>query len=235
MAGGSIERLATGIHRWTAPHPEWRTSHPWGHEVASYVLEAEDATVLVDPLAPAGEAAEPFWSNLDRLVECRGAPIAVLITIHYHVRSAAEVAARYGGTTPVEVWAHAAIGRRLPTTVTFRPIRTDEPLPGGGRAFAIGKPKRQEQPLYFPSLRALAFGDSVVGVDGTLRVWQSVESERSERWYRERLLPTFRALLELEVDHVLPTHGPAVIGGGAEALARALEAPPWTTRQLRSA
>jgi hypothetical protein len=159
----------------------------------------------------------------------------VLITIHYHVRSAAEVAARYGGTTPVEVWAHAAIERRLPRTLTFRPIRPGAPLPGGGRAFAIGKPRRQEQPLHFPSLRALAFGDSIVGVDGGLRVWQSVESERSERWYRERLLPTFQPLLDLEIDHVLPTHGPAVMGAGAEALARALAAPPWTTRQLRSA
>ena len=179
MAGGAIERLAADIHRWTAPHPEWRTSHPWGHEVASYVLETNNAMVLIDPLAPAGEAAEPFWAELDRLVERRDAPIAVLITIHYHVRSAAEVADRYGSTTPVEVWAHAAIERRLPTTLTFRPIRPGEPLPCGGRAFAIGKPRRQEQPLHFPSLRALAFGDSIVGVDGGLRVWQSVESERA--------------------------------------------------------
>ena len=38
------------------------------------------------------------WEELDALVERSGARrIAILITIHYHVRATADVYARYGG------------------------------------------------------------------------------------------------------------------------------------------
>jgi hypothetical protein len=98
------------------------------------------------------------------------------------------------------------------------------------RAFAIGSPRRQELPLYFPSHDALAFGDAVVGVDDSLRVWQDVESDRQLAWYRKRLVPSLEPLLGLEADRVLVTHGPPVLHGGACELARALEAGPWNYR-----
>ena len=101
-------------------------------------------------------------------------------------------------------------------------------LPAGARALAVGRPRRYEQPLHFPSHRALAFGDAVVGFEGELRVW--VDGERRPNWYRDRFLPTLEPLLELDIDHVLVTHGPSAIGSGREQLARALEAGPWNYR-----
>ena len=53
----------------------------------------------------------------------------MLLTIHWHARSAAEVAARFPGT---RVWAHsrnrAAVARRVPVTDVFR---AGDDLPGG--------------------------------------------------------------------------------------------------------
>ncbi|HEU0024031.1 MAG TPA: hypothetical protein VFQ12_05350 [Thermoleophilaceae bacterium] len=92
------------------------------------------------------------------------------------------------------------------------------------------RPRRRETPLYLPSARALAFGDVVVGVDGDLRVWERMDGGKRREWYEERFLPTLRPLLELEVDHVLVTHGPPAIGDGGDLLRRALDAPPWDYR-----
>jgi hypothetical protein len=39
-----------------------------------------------------------------------------------------------------------------------------------------------------------------------------------------------RPLLDLDVERVLVTHGPAVVEGGRQKLQAALEAPPWDCR-----
>ena len=93
-------------------------------------------------------------------------------------------------------------------------------------AQAIGKPRRREMPLWFPSHRALAFGDAVVGVEDGLRIWDTLDG-KSPDWYRERFLPTLEPLLELDPEHVLVTHGPPALGDGRERLAEALARPPW--------
>ena len=222
-----IEELTTDIRRWTAPHPEWRPRIAWAQEVACFAVTAGDDLLLVDPLAPADE--EPFWIELDRLVADSGARrLAVLITIHYHVRSAGLVYRRYRDRLDVSVHGHPSISDgRLGAGVPLTPIEPGEPLPGGAEAFAIGKPRRRETPIYLPSARALAFGDAVVGVDGELRVWETSENRE---WYDQRFLPTLRPLLDLDLENVLVTHGPPVIGGGRDRLRRGLEAPPWSMR-----
>jgi hypothetical protein len=223
-----VDELAPGLWRWAGPHPDWKRSHPWTKEVASFALELDSGLALVDPLTPPeGPLAEAFWAELDPLVERRGGEVLVFVTIPYHVRSAAEVHARYGA----RILAHAAVARRLPAGTALEPIVPGSRLPAGVRAFAIGSPRRQEHPLFLPSHDALAFGDAVVGVDGSLRVWQDVEGERQLAWYRNRLVPTLEPLLEVGADRVLVTHGPPVLRGGAEALARALEAGPWNYRK----
>lgn len=221
-----MDEVAAGIRRWTARHPEWRPSHPWGHEVASFALELPDLLVLVDPLVP--PEAEELWTELDGMSD-RCSALAVIITVDYHVRSSAAIYDRYRGRTDVSVWAHPAARRRLDARTLLERIEPGSPLPGGAQAFAIGSPRRREMPLYFPSRRALAFGDTVVGVDGELRVWDT-PSRGETSWYRDRFLPTLRPLLELDVDHVLVTHGPAAIGNGRERLERALSSAPWDYR-----
>lgn len=64
-------------------------------------------------------------------------------------------------------------------------------------------------------------------MDGRLPVWEDMQ-ERTEKWYRGRLLPTLEPLLEL--DHVLVTHGRSAIGDGKAQLRRALADPPWSLR-----
>ena len=216
-----MEKLAGGLWRWTARHPEW---HPgeWGAEVGCYALVEPGRTVLIDPLAPAGD--DEFWPRLDGIVS---GDAVVVITIPYHVRSAEAVCARYPGTT---VWGHRNAAKRLSDRSIFRELAPDAE-PGGVRAFTIGRPRRSEMPLLVESHGALAFGDAVIGLPTGLRIWSTEPvDERRRRWYADRFVPTVEPLLAEEFDRVLVTHGPAVVSGGREALATALRRPPWYHR-----
>ena len=226
MARLALEELSPGLWRWTAPHPEWRPRPEFGRDVACFALAQDDALVLVDPLAPRDGPAESerLWQALDRLAGPRRSTV-VAITIPYHVRSTAAIRSRYG-PEKVTVLGHPATKKRLARSVEVEPVQSDKPLPAGARAFPIGRPRRHEMPLLFPSHRALVFGDAVVGVGGELRVWHKRKGEESGRWYSERFLPTLAPLLELDVDHVLVTHGDSAVGDGHEQLQRALTTEP---------
>lgn len=214
------EELAPGLWRWSARHPEWHPRGDLGREVAAYAVRADAVTLLVDPIVPEDDP-EPTLRALDRLVADE---LAVLVTIPYHVRSAEALAARYGAT----IHGHPATAKRLRDARAFRPVAPGGELPGGARSFAIGRPRRSEQPLWLPSHRAVAFGDAVVHVDGALRVWaQGAEDDRHRGFLRERLYPTLQPLMELDPERVLVTHGPPVLAGGRAALAAAVAADPW--------
>jgi glyoxylase-like metal-dependent hydrolase (beta-lactamase superfamily II) len=217
--------LADGLWRWTARHPEW---HPgeFGREVAAFALRTDDGLVLVDPLLP--DEPGTVVEALDALV---GDRVAILITIPYHVRSAEPLWRRFRDRAEVTIWGHRAAAKRLDDARAFRTIVPGAPLPGGARAYAIGRPRRFEMPLHLPSHRALAFGDAVVETGGELRVWaQGRLDERRYRYYRERFNPTLEPLVELDVERVLVTHGAPVLSGRAAELARALEREPWILR-----
>jgi hypothetical protein len=215
-----VDEIAPGIWRWTAPHPEWQPDIEWGREVASFALAVDETLVLVDPLVP-----DDVWPRLDELAAQR-ATVAALITIPFHVRSSEDVLARYGAKA--SVWGHPAAAKKMRDGSSLRPIEPGAPLPGSTKAYTIGR--RQEMPLWFPSHRALAFGDAVVGVDGALRVWEAADSAKRMAWYRTRLVPKLEPLLALDTESVLVTHGPPVVGGGREALREALAADPWHYR-----
>jgi hypothetical protein len=217
-----VDEIAPGIWRWTALHPEWQPDVEWGREVASFAFAVDETLVLVDPLVP-----DDVWPRLDELAAER-ATVAALITIPYHVRSSEDVLARYGAKA--SVWGHPAVARRMRDGSSLRPIEPGARLPGSAEAYTIGSPRRQEMPLWFPSHRALAFGDAVVGVDGALRVWEVVDGAKRKAWYRNRFVPTLEPLLERETELVLVTHGPPVVDGGREALREALAADPWHYR-----
>jgi hypothetical protein len=218
-------RLADGLWRWTARHPDW---HPgeFGQRVASFALADGPATILIDPLLP--EEEEPVWTLLDGLV---GERLAILTTIPYHVRDSERVWRRYRGAADVDIWGHRAAAKRLGDAAGFRELSPDGTGPLGVRAFAIGRPRRHEMPLFLPSHRAVAFGDAVVWADGGLRLWaQERVDEARSLWYRERFVPTLSPLLELGVERVLVTHGEPVLHDGTQALAAALAAEPWYHR-----
>ena len=222
------EQLASGLWSWSCRHPEW---HPgeFGAEVVSFAARAKDVFFLIDPLLPEeDDGRDAILKLLDR--EAAKKPVAILITLPYHVRDAAELVERYGGA---KIHGHPACEKRLDEAASkaFEPIEPGAGLPGGARAFAIGKPRRNELPLHLPAHDALVFGDAVVGVDGELRMWamEKVDAKR-RRFFSECFAPTLEPLLELEVDRVLVTHGDSVLSGGAAALRRATRSDPWYHR-----
>jgi hypothetical protein len=209
-----MQELAPGLWRWTARHADW---HPgeWGAEVASFAVDAGDAVLLVDPLLPDDDSE--VLERLDAL-----SPAAILITLPYHARSSERLADRYD----IPIHGHQAVGKRLRARSRLKPL---DDLPGGARAYPIGKPRRFETPIHLPSHRALAFGDAVVTTPaGDLRLWHNdpVDAART-RWYRDVFAPTAAPLLDLDLDRILVTHGEPVLRDGHAALAAALAAKPW--------
>jgi hypothetical protein len=217
-----MEKLTEGLWRWTARHPEW---HPgeFGAEVACFAARAGDTTLLIDPLLP----PEP-QPVLDVVDEQLGDRLAILITIPYHVRSSEELWKRYRKDAETTIHGHRACAKRLTDKSGFEEIDPGAPLPAGVTAHTIGNPRRYEMPLHVPSHDALVFGDAIAETDGRLVMWSADKvDEKVATFYRERFAPSVRPLLELGAENVLVTHGTSIMGGGTEALRRALTAKPW--------
>jgi glyoxylase-like metal-dependent hydrolase (beta-lactamase superfamily II) len=213
-----VQELAPGLWRWTAAHPEWTPAlaedDGWEQEVGCIYLETPDAIVLIDPLVPTeAEAQETFLRNLDADVERKSKPVAILITIFFHARSTAELAARYGAS----VWAAAGAVDRIPAPVS-NPFAFGDELPGG--VVAIDAKRGSEAIYWLPQHGALVPGDSLLG-DGRGRVRIPPAS-----WFRS-VTPTefkrsLRVLLDLPVRRILVSHGEPVLEDGHAALQRAL-------------
>jgi hypothetical protein len=221
---GEPNEIAPGIWHWTARHPEW---HPgdFGAEVAAYAIEAGDDLLLIDPIVPEQDGAG-LLGLLDRLAE--GRTTSSLITIGYHVRSAEQLAERYGG----RIYGPHTCAKRLTDESLLTDFAPDTPGPAGTRSFGIGRPRRSERPIWIPSHNAVAFGDALVtSPQGELRIWvQDPVDDRIRSFYRDRFGPTLDPLRELPVEHVLVTHGEPIVGNGAGALQEAVAADPWYHR-----
>jgi hypothetical protein len=223
-----MDELAPGILTWAAPHPEYR---PRAEEVESYALVTGEALLLVDPLVPAeNERAAPVLAELDRLAAA-AARVELLVTIPYHTRSAESLHDRFAPQRPTRIWGHANVRTRLrPETpldvVPMGAAGTAAPIAGGAvLAYTIGRPRRSEHPMYVPSLRAVAFGDAVVGTPAGLRLWNQSSGTGTD-WYRDVFAPTLAPIVAQPPAYVLVTHGPPAVGDGEQALALCLTAPP---------
>jgi hypothetical protein len=193
-----VNALAPGLHRWTAPHPAWRpdpepeSPEDWPEQVGSVLYLAPEAAVFVDPQVP-----DDLWPALDERVA--GRPVVVLTTLRFHGRSRDAVIDRYGGVE----------------------VRHDGTMPAGVEAVPV---EGFDETMYWlPEPRALVPGDRLIG-DGAGGVRPCPAS-----WLQylpdddpEHLRAALRPLLELPVEHVLVSHGEPVLGGGREAIARAL-------------
>jgi hypothetical protein len=47
-----VRDVTLGLWLWRQRHWEWREGNDWEPEVASFVVESREETVLLDPLAP---------------------------------------------------------------------------------------------------------------------------------------------------------------------------------------
>jgi hypothetical protein len=210
-----LEELAPGLWQFNQPRlgiPPMSTA---------YVLHDELGTILVDPLA---RERDVVLEALDRLVRGR---VRILVTIPFHVRGSELLWRRWRDRHEVTIFGHAQCLSRLDDGSGFQALEGGETLDGGIRVHTFGRPQRSEMPFQLPSHRALAFGDTVLEIDGDLRVWAEVDTDRRRAWYEERFLPTLRPLTELDVERVLVTHGRPVVRDGARKLAECLDRTPW--------
>lgn len=197
-----IEQLATGLWRWVAPHPGWSPESEWPREVASVYVEAADTVCLIDPLVPAGEE-ERLWAFLDRELERAAKPVATLLTLPWHRRSAEVVAARYGSER--EGWELS--------------LRSREP-PSGLEPIEIAH--ADERLFWIPGHRALVAGDVLLGSEGGEVAACPVSWVTRAATYPDEFLASLRRLLELPVEMILVSHGDAVRTDGRAALERAV-------------
>ena len=191
-----MEELSRGLWRWTGLHPEWTPEQGgpegWAQEVGCVYYEAPEAVVLVDPLVPP-EDEERFWRALDRDVERTGKPVRVLLTSHWHARSAEAIAARYGGE----------VGGDLPRGVEgHHAVHFDETV------------------FWIAEHGALVFGDVVLGA-GAGGVRLCPESWLENAGHAE-LKEALRPLLELPVERLLVSHGEPVLRDARSTLALVL-------------
>jgi len=189
-----LTEVAPGLRRWTAWHDEWE------EDVGCLAVDTEDGLVQIDPLDPPSELPPPEH---------------VLLTIHWHARSA----------EAPHVWAHKRTARLLAN----RGVELTDPvgsrsLPGTIEAIETARPG--EVVYWLPQQRAVAVGDVLLGAGAKPRDTGEPLRLCPERWLgkathgdlRESLAP----LLEYPVESVLVSHGEPVLSGGAAALAAAL-------------
>jgi hypothetical protein len=189
-----MNELLPGLWQFDSAHPEWTEEdggeEGWGEVVAWWAVSTSRGLLLVDPLV--------FdWDELDRMVGEHGGCGGVVRTIHWHQRSVAEAADRYG----VEVWSQSG------------------ELWDGIQACSVER--ADEIALWLPAQAALIFGDAMLRREsGQLRVcpdsWGQPEGGPA------RLRVVLGELASFPVEHVLVSHGPAVVGDGLESLRAAL-------------
>ncbi|MBA2332431.1 MAG: MBL fold metallo-hydrolase [Actinobacteria bacterium] len=211
-----VQELAPGLWRWTALHPAWQPSDAedgqgWEQEVGCVYLEATDTIVLIDPQVPEGADRERFLAHLDADVARGGKPVAIVLTVAAHERSAPELAARYSAN----VWAHEREVERWGATAD-RPFPSGAALPGGVTALDAAF----EIVLWLPAQSALVVGDILLGSEGgAVRV---CPDSWLRPWSPADVRKALRPLLDLPLERILVGHGEPVLVGGHAALAAAL-------------
>ena len=189
-----VEQLQPGLWRWTAIHPDWKEGDEWAQQVCSVYYEAPRATVLFDPLVPPERERKRFFEALDRDVERRGLPVAILLTVPWHERSAAELRERYAVTDAV---------------------------PDGVEPFAV---REVDETLWWlPEHGALVAGDVLLGTPGG-GVSVCPDSWLVGRSSPASIRAALRPLLDLPLELILLAHGEPVRERARDVLAAALRA-----------
>jgi hypothetical protein len=207
------EELRPGLRAWTTFHEEW------DKDVRCFAIVEDERLTLIDPLI-----GDDAW---DDLAATRGErALEILLTIHWHARSTAQVRERHP-----DVRARAWSGDRARTEERVEldgVFEVGDELPGG--LVAIHAAPREEVLFWDAPHAALIAGDVLLG-DGEAGD-EGAPSEGlhlcPESWLPgddavAKLRSTMRGLLDLPIDLVLPSHGAQVLVEGRSALERALD------------
>jgi glyoxylase-like metal-dependent hydrolase (beta-lactamase superfamily II) len=205
MGATAVGEVLGGLWRFEALHPQWTEEEGgedgWEQTVAWWAVSSSRGLLLIDPLVVQ-------WAELDALVEKHGRCAGVIRTVHWHQRSVAEAAARYG----VSVWAKPPPRVERDWPPLDRALHQGDELLDGVQAFDVER--GDELALWLPGQAALLFGDAMLRrPSGELRVcpdsWVQPEGGPA------RLRAVLAQLAKLPVEHVLVAHGPLVLGDGA--------------------
>ncbi len=219
-----VDRLAEGLWRWTAPHPEWTPEAGpyggWDQDVSCVYHEAADGIVLIDPLIPDDtDDSMRFWRHLDQDVERVGAPPTVVISVAWHVRSAAEVRERYPGARVVSA-------AEIPACPLDGLLVDGDRLPGGVEAIVPEMPEAMRMTMLHCECHGmlwtadLLLGDRHGGLGATPLSWFATDDERA--WMRDALPAVLHSVAQREPRIILPAHGEPVVTDATGALRRAI-------------
>jgi hypothetical protein len=190
-----VRELASGLWWWEARHPEWTAEddaadRDWGPDVSSYALDDGERLLLIDPTTP----PEPI---LERAGE---RATIIVLTNAWHERDARGLARRLDAQVYAPPPDDDGRGIRMPAQV----FEAGDRLPFGVEAFP-GREPPFDVLLWIESHGAVAIGDTLIDRGEGIEI---VESWLAEGVTREQVVEGLRPLLEREIEHVLPTHGP---------------------------
>ena len=186
--------VAPGIWHWEARHPDWtEDAGGWGPEVSAYAIDDGERLLIFDPIAPP--------RLVDELADGRE-PVIVL-TCPWHRRDSAALVERLGAP----IYAPPPDSGD-PDPVAGEVFAAGDRLPIGVEAFAGMEPN--DLVLWVESRGALVTGDTLIDRGSGLEFphdWASGGAIAKRGVAPDEILSSLRPLLDLPVQHVLPTHG----------------------------
>ena len=176
--------------------------------MTSTCIECDRERYVLDPLLPP-EGARHVFERLDA-----APPTAFAILKPDHVRDVDAFASRY----PVPAYGPLLFFRGDAPQTELQYVDPGTVLPGKVLALYDGR-GRNETPLWFRQQHTIVFADALNTLSGELRVWATP-------WHEQRALPALRALLDLDFERIIVSHGDP-IHARAEYEA-ALKRPPFS-------
>lgn len=188
-----MRELQKGLWWWEARHPEWTAEddaagRDWGPEVSSYALDDGARLLLIDPTTPPAPV-------LDLAADRK---TVIVLTNHWHERDAPSISESLGAAVFAPPPDDGGKGIRMPA----QQFVAGDRLPFGVEAFPGGEPP-YDLVLWIESHRAVVIGDTLIDRGQGIEIVDSWLTGVT----REQVVEGLRPLLELEIEHVLPTHG----------------------------